>query len=105
MNGKEHKTEIRKISGLRETTIELRISEADAILLWGLLAILPTKLKTDEGREEAEGLFDRYRAELRRVLHIDENTCCYPFAPPVAKEEKKIDAEKEKADNDGQKGN
>lgn len=89
MNGKEHKTEIRTISGLRDTTLELRFSAADVILLWDLLAILPTKLKTDEVREEAEGLFDRYRAELRRVLHIDENTCCYPFTPPVAKEEKK----------------
>lgn len=89
MNGKEHKTEIRTISELRDTTLELRFSAADVILLWDLLAILPTKLKTDEVREEAEGLFDRYRAELRRVLHIDENTCCYPFTPPEAKEEKK----------------
>lgn len=103
MNGKEHKTEIRTISGLRETTLELRISEADAILLWDLLAILPAKLKTDEARKEAKGLFDRYRAELRRVLHIDENTCCYPFTTQFAKEEKKIDAEKEKKE-DGEDG-
>lgn len=89
MNGKEHKTEIRTISGLRDTTLELRFSAADVILLWDLLAILPTKLKTDEVREEAKGLFERYRAELRRVLHIDENTCCCPFTPPVAEEQKK----------------
>lgn len=100
MNGKEHKTELRTISGLRETTLELRISEADAILLWDLLAILPAKLKTDEARKEAKGLFDRYRAELRRVMHIDENTCCYPFTTTIAKEEKKIDAEKEETDNE-----
>ena len=89
MNGKEHKTEIRTISGLRDTTLELRFGAEDVILLWDLLAILPAKLKTDEVRKEAEGLFERYRAELRRVLHIDENTCCYPFTPPVTKEEKK----------------
>lgn len=90
MNGNERKAGQREtISGLRDTTLELRFSAADAVLLWDLLAMLPAKLKTDEYRKKAIGLFNRYQAELRRVLHIDENTCCYPFTPPIAKEEKK----------------
>lgn len=94
MNGKERKTEqCETMSGLRDTTLELRFSAADAILLWDLLAMLPAKLEADEWREKAVGLFDRYQAELRRVLQIDSNMCCCEFPPKIVTGETKEDGD------------
>lgn len=99
MNGNERKTEPREsMSGLRDTTLELRFSAADAIMLWDLLAMLPAKLKTDEYRKKAIGLFNRYQAELRRVLQIDSNMCCCGFLPKI------VTGDTKEADHDEQKG-